>query len=225
MKALWMLLPALALCLQAGPAAAELPTEPKFQPARIHYSGGGDWYGDETSFINLLAGLSERTTIACAKKEATVTLRSNDIFYYPLVTITGHGTVTFSDDEAQRLRSYLTGGGFLWIDDDYGIDESIRPALKKVFPEAQLVELPNDHPVFKSFYDLPGIPKIHEHAGGPPHALGIYWQGRLVCFYSFNTDIGDGLEDADVHNDPPEKREEAMKMAINLVMYVLTSGK
>lgn len=212
-----LLVPALAL--------AELPTEPKFQMARIRYSGGGDWYGDETSWINLLAGLTERTTLSCAKKEATVSLRSNDIFYYPMVTITGHGTVQFSDDEAQRLRSYLVGGGFLWVDDDFGMDESIRPALKKVFPEAQLVEIPNEHALYRSFYELTGIPKIHEHAGGAPKALGIFHQGRLVCFYSYNTDIGDGLEDADVHNDPPEKREAAMKFAINLVMYVLTSGK
>lgn len=223
--AVLLLLPSILLCLQPALALADLPTEPRFQPARIRYTGGGDWYGDETSFINLLAGLTERTTISCAKKEAVVSLRSNDIFYYPLVTITGHGTVTFSDDEAQRLRSYLTGGGFLWVDDDFGMDESIRPALKKVFPDAQLVELPNDHPVFKSFYQLPGIPKIHEHAGGAPKALGIYHQGRLVCFYSYNTDICDGLEDPDVHKDAPDKREAAMKMAINLVMYVLTSGK
>lgn len=218
---------ALALLALLAPALAlaELPTEPKFQMARIRYSGGGDWYGDETSWINLLAGLTERTTLSCAKKEATVSLRSNDIFYYPMVTITGHGTVQFSDDEAQRLRSYLVGGGFLWVDDDFGMDESIRPALKKVFPEAQLVEIPNEHALYRSFYELTGIPKIHEHAGGAPKALGIFHQGRLVCFYSYNTDIGDGLEDADVHNDPPEKREAAMKFAINLVMYVLTSGR
>lgn len=218
MRALFLilLLPALAV--------AELPTDPKFTTARIRYSGGGDWYGNESSWINLLTGLTERTSLACARKEATVSLRSNDIFYYPLVTLTGHGTVTFSDDEAARLRAYLTGGGFLWVDDDFGMDESIRPALKRVFPEALLTELPPDHPVFRSLYDLPGIPKIHEHAGGAPRAYGIFHQGRLVCFYSYNTDIGDGLEDAEVHNDPPEKREAAMKMAINLVMYVLMDG-
>lgn len=224
MRALIVLL-LLSSILLPEAATAELPTDPKFQTARIRYSGGGDWYGDETSWINLMAGLAERTTLSTAKKEATVGLRSNDIFYYPLVTLTGHGTVTFSDDEAARLRQYLVGGGFLWVDDDFGMDESIRPALKRVFPETQLVELPPDHPVFHSLYELPGIPKIHEHAGGAPKALGIYHQGRLVCFYSYNTDIGDGLEDAEVHNDPPEKREAAMKMAINLVMYVLTGGK
>lgn len=217
MRALLMALfiPALAL--------AQVPTEPKFQPARIRYSGGGDWYGDETSWINLLAGLTERTTLACAKKEATVSLKSNDIFYYPFVTLTGHGTVSFSDDEANRLKAYLTGGGFLWIDDDFGMDESIRPQLKKVFPDQQLVELPPDHPIFHALYDFKGgLPKIHEHHGGAPKAYGIYHQGRLVVFYSFNTDIGDGLEDAEVHNDPPEKREAAMKMGINVVMYALT---
>jgi hypothetical protein len=213
----------LVLLLVPAFALAELPVEPKFQPARIRYSGGGDWYGNETSWINLLAGLSERTTIACAKKEATVGLRSNDIFYYPFVTLTGHGTVTLSDDEASRLRQYLTGGGFLWIDDDFGLDESIRPALKRVFPDNALVELPADHPIFRSLYEMKdGLPKIHEHHGGAPKAFGIYHQGRLVVFYSHNTDIGDGLEDPEVHGDPPEKREAALKMAMNVVLYALS---
>jgi hypothetical protein len=210
-----LLLPAFAL--------AQVPTEPKFQPARIRYSGGGDWYGNESSWINLLAGLTERTTLACAKKEATVSLKSNDIFHYPFVTLTGHGTVVFSDDEASRLRQYLTGGGFLWVDDDFGLDESIRAQLKKVFPDAQLVEIPADHAIFKSLYPFPeGLPKIHEHHGGAPKSYGIYHQGRLVVFYSHNTDIGDGLEDAEVHNDPPQKREAALKMGINVVMYALS---
>ena len=208
--------------LLVNTALADVPTEPKFQLARIRYSGGGDWYGNETSWINLLTGLAQRTTLSVAKKEATVGLRSNDIFYYPLVTLTGHGTVNLSDDEAQRLRQYLAGGGFLWIDDDFGLDESIRPQLKKVFPDAQLVELPADHPIYRSFYELPGIPKNHEHHGGAPKAFGLYHQGRMVLFYSFNTDIGDGLEDPEVHNDPPEKREACLKMAINVVMYALT---
>ena len=212
-----------ALSLVPALALAELPTDSRFQTARIRYSGGGDWYGDETSFINLMQGLSERTTVQCAKKEAVVSLRSNDIFYYPMVTLTGHSTVTFSDDEAARLRAYLTGGGFLWIDDDYGLDEFIRPQMKKVFPDKEFVELPATHPVFHTLYELKdGIPKIHEHHGGPGHAFGLFDKGRLICFYSYNTDIGDGLEDADVHGDPAEKREAAMQMGINLVMYILS---
>jgi hypothetical protein len=212
-----------ALLLSVYPTFAEVPTDSRFVPARIHYSGGGDWYGNETSWINLLAGLTQRTTLSCVRKEATVSLRSNDIFYYPFVTLTGHGSVTFSDDEAERLRKYLTGGGFLWVDDDFGLDEFIRRGLKKVFPDKELVELPTNHPIFHSFYNLKdGIPKIHEHHGGPGHAYGLYHEGRLVLFYSYNTDIGDGLEDASVHGDPAEKREAALQMAINVVMYALS---
>jgi len=207
----------------AGALSAESPPDSRFTPARLHYSGGGDWYGNEASWSNLLTGLAQRTSIACARKEAVVTLKSNNIFYYPFVTLTGHGNVTFSDDEAERLKRYLTGGGFLWVDDDFGLDEHLRPALKKVFPGNDLVELPFSHPIYHSLYDFKdGLPKIHEHHGGAPHGYGLFHQGRLVLFYSYNTDIGDGLEDPEVHNDPPAKREAALRMGINVVVYALS---
>lgn len=198
-------------------------SEGRFGLARLRYSGGGDWYGNETSWSNLLTALSARTSLDCTRKEVTLSLANNEIFGHPLVTLTGHGQVTFSADEAQRLRQYLTGGGFLWIDDDFGMDEFIRPQIKKVFPDLDLVELPLDHPIYHVFYDLKeGLPKVHEHHGGAPHGYGLYHEGRMVLFYSFNTDIGDGLEDPDVHKDPPAKREAALQMAINVVMYALT---
>lgn len=213
------------LVLLAGAAAApaEPPVEPKFQIARLRYSGGGDWYGNETSWINLLQLISQRTRIDCEKREATVSLKSNDLFYYPLITLTGHGQVEFSDDEAEKLRQYLVGGGFLWADDDFGMDPSFRKAMKKVFPDREFVELPKDHPIFSSFYELPdGLPKVHEHAGGAPRAFGLVHDGRLVTFYSFNTDIGDSLADAEEHQDSPEVRERGQKMALNVVLYALT---
>jgi len=204
-------------------AQAEIQMDNRFITARLHYSGGGDWYGDETSFVNLLAALGQRTSLSCSKKEVVVTLKSNEIFSYPFVTITGHGNIIFSDDEAERLRLYLTGGGFIWVDDDFGMDESLRPALKRVFPNLDLVELPSNHPIYQTVYSFKdGLPKIHEHHGGSPRGYGLFYQGRLVLFYSFNTDIGDGLEDPDVHKDPPAKREAALKMAINVVMYALS---
>ena len=211
------------LLLLPAALVAEVPTSSHFTMARLRYSGGGDWYGNESSWMNLLAGLNNRTTLACERKEVTVSLKSNDIFYYPFVTLTGHGNVTFSEDEAQRLRQYLIGGGFMWVDDDYGLDEFFRPAIKKVFPELDLVELPVSHPIYHGVYDLKdGLPKIHEHHGGPPHGYGLFYQGRMVLYYSYNTDIGDGLEDPEVHGDPAEKRESAMQMGINVVMYALT---
>lgn len=203
--------------------AADIPADERFILARVRYSGGGDWYGNETSWTNLLQSLSQRSTLICGRKEAVVSLKSNDIFYYPLVTIGGHGSITLSDDETERLRHYLTGGGFLWVDDDFGLDEFIRPALKKVFPDKDLVELPTSHPIYHSVYDLPdGLPKIHEHHGGAPRGYGLFHDGRMIVFYSFNTDIGDGLEDANVHGDSPKKREAALQTAMNIVAYALS---
>jgi hypothetical protein len=146
-----------------------------------------------------------------------------NLFAFPFVYMTGHGKVRFSDEEAARLRHYLVSGGFLWADDNYGMDEHFRREIRKVFPDAELVEVPFDHGIYHIVYDFPaGLPKIHEHHGGPPHGYGIFHDGRLVVFYSYNTDIGDGLEDPEVHRDPPEKRQAAMRMAINIVTHALT---
>jgi len=194
-----------------------------FQLARLKYRGGGDWYSDPTSLPNLLGEVKKVLGVETPKEEARLSIMDEALFSYPFLYMTGHGKVKFSDEEAARLRRYLVSGGFLWADDNYGMDEHFRREIRKVFPETELVELPFDHDIYHVIYDFPaGLPKIHEHYGGPPHGYGILNDGRLVVFYSYNTDIGDGLEDAEVHHDPPEKREAAMRMAVNIVGYALT---
>jgi hypothetical protein len=194
-----------------------------FQVARIKYRGGGDWYSDPTSLPNLLSRVKDVLGVETPKEEARVSIMDEALFSYPFLYMTGHGQVKFSDEEAARLRHYLISGGFLWADDNYGMDEYFRREMRKVFPETELVELPFAHEIYHTVYDFPtGLPKIHEHHGGPPHGYGIIHDGRLVVFYSYNTDIGDGLEDAEVHGDPLEKREAAAKMAVNIVAYALT---
>jgi hypothetical protein len=216
----------LILCLALGsPGLLSAAPKPdgKFRLARIRYSGGGDWYSNRTSLPNLLVQLETRAGLTTSREQDVVTLRDTDIFFYPLVYLNGHGNISFSPREVKTLRTYLDAGGFLWADDNFGMDTSFRRELAKVYPEKKLVELPFEHPIFHGKYDfLQGLPKIHEHAGGPPQALGIFDGGRLTVFYSFNTDIGDGLEDPLVHHDPPGSREQAMQMAINVVLFVLS---
>lgn len=219
----WLVL-ALVLSLVAATFATAVGASPSaVTVARLKYGGGGDWYANPTSLPNLLAALRSRTEIDVAAEPATVSLDDEALFLHPIVHMTGHGRVAFSDSEAANLRRYLERGGFLWADDNYGMDRHFRGEMSKVFPEASLVELPFDHEIYRSFYRFPdGLPKIHEHDGGPPHGYGIFHEGRLVVFYSFNTDIGDGMEDLKVHNDPPEKHEAALRMGINIVVYALT---
>uniref|UniRef100_A0A7V0Z446 DUF4159 domain-containing protein n=1 Tax=candidate division WOR-3 bacterium TaxID=2052148 RepID=A0A7V0Z446_UNCW3 len=194
-----------------------------FTIARLKYGGGGDWYCDPSSLPNLLKAINERTHIRGAPKEVVVELTNPELYKYPYLYMTGHGTVKFTDEEVKILRNYLINGGFLHADDCYGMDSSFRREMKKVFPESPLIELPFDHPIYHSFYDFPdGLPKIHEHDGKPAQGFGIFYQNRLVVFYSYETDLGDGWEDPDVHNDPLERREQALKMGINIVVYVLT---
>ncbi|MEO0137169.1 MAG: DUF4159 domain-containing protein [candidate division WOR-3 bacterium] len=200
-----------------------LITQYDFTIARLKYGGGGDWYCDPSSLPNLLKALNERTTIRAAPKEVTMELTNPDLFKYPYLYMTGHGNVKFTEEEIKILRNYLINGGFLHADDCYGMDSSFRREMARLFPELPLVELPFDHPIYHAFYDFPdGLPKIHEHDNKPPQGLGIIYDGRLVVFYSYETDLGDGWEDPDVHNDPPEKREQALQMGINIVVYALT---
>jgi hypothetical protein len=195
----------------------------EFQIARLKYRGGGDWYSDPTSLPNLLESVGRVLGTKVAEEEVRVSIMDEALFAYPFAYMTGHGKVKFSEEEAARLRLYLLSGGFLWADDNYGMDEYFRKEIRKVFPEKELVELPFDHEIYHMIFDFPnGLPKIHEHDGGAPHGYGILHDGRLVVFYSYNTDIGDGLEDPDVHRDPPEKRQAATKMAVNIVAYALT---
>ncbi|HYM81366.1 MAG TPA: DUF4159 domain-containing protein [Candidatus Limnocylindria bacterium] len=210
--------PALALAQATAPGVRE------FGIARLKYGGGGDWYEDRGSLVNLLRGVRDRTSIPVAgDREAIVEPGAAALFQYPFVFACGHGNIKLTPTEVQNLRRYLTSGGFLWVDDDFGIDESLRREMRRVFPDASFVELPFSHPIFHGLYDFPaGLPKIHEHSGGPAKAFGIVQGGRLVVFYTHDTDLGDGLEDAEVHRDPPEKRESALRMALNIVHYALT---
>ncbi len=206
------------VCLAAllAPATAAPPAL-----ARVKYGGGGDWYVNPTGLPNLVKAINKRTTIRLAAKPEVVEPSSERIFDYPMLFITGHGQIRFTPKERANLRKYLFkkeranlrkylfNGGFLHVDDNYGLDEFFRPELKKLFPDKTLVELPFGHPIYHALYDFPkGLPKIHEHHGGPPHGYAIIHEGRVVLFYSYNTDLNDGWEDADVHNDPAEKREQ-----------------
>ena len=206
----------------APPALAQ--EGPTIQIARVQYQGGGDWYSDEESLVELLAYARQHTLLDVPPQEDVVELTSDKVFSYPYLYLTGHGNVTFSAAEADRLRRYLLRGGFLHVDDNYGLDEYIREELEKVFPEKQLVELPFDHPIYHTRYDFPdGLPKIHEHDGERPQGYGILDDsGRLMVFYTHETDLGDGWEPASVHNNPPEKRRAALRMGVNILAYAMT---
>lgn len=189
--------------------------------ALLVYSGGGDWYANPTSLKNLASFCNQQLKTNFALQEAQVEVGSPELFNYPFIHMTGHGRWALTDAEAQNLRKYLESGGFLHIDDNYGMDEYVRPALKKVFPELTLVELPFSHPVYHQKFNFPnGLPKIHEHDKKPPKGYGLIYKGRLVCFYSVETDLGDGWEDPEVHKDKPEKHLKALQMGANLVQYV-----
>ncbi len=190
--------------------------------ARVKYHGGGDWYNDPSCIPNLMTFLRQNTTIYTGADDRHVELLDENLFSYPIIFLTGHGKISFSTEEARLLRLYLTSGGFLYADDDYGMDKSFREEMKKVFPDKQFVELPFSHPLFHSHFNFPnGIPKIHEHDGGPGKTFGVFHEGRLVVLYTWNTNISDGWADPDVHNDPPEIRRQALQMGTNIVVYAL----
>jgi hypothetical protein len=197
-----------------------------YQVALLKYNGGGDWYANlETSLPNLIKYCNDNLKTNINPEQAIVEAGSADVFNYPFIHMTGHGNVVFSDQEAQNLRTYLIGGGFLHVDDNYGMDKFIRPQLKKLFPESELVELPNTHKIYHQKYDFPkGLPKIHEHENKPPQGYGIFYQGRMVIFYSFECDLGDGWESPEIHKDSPEARERALKMGANLVSYAFMNS-
>jgi hypothetical protein len=193
----------------------------KIQIALLKYNGGGDWYANPTSLPNLIAFCNQNLETDLAEDFATVEAGNREIFNYPFVHLTGHGNVIFSMQEAENLRNYLIAGGFLHIDDNYGLDKYIRPQMKKVFPELDFVELPFDHPIYHQKYDFQkGLPKIHEHDDKPPQGFGLIYEGRLLCFYSFECDLGDGWEDWEVHKDSEETRIKALKMGANIIQYV-----
>lgn len=226
MKPAGTLLAALLATLLVLPVAAQTtpPGARAFGIARLKYGGGGDWYEDRTSLVNLLRAIPARAGIPVASdREAIVEPGSAALFQYPFVFACGHGNIKLTAAEVANLRRYLSSGGFLWVDDDFGFEPSLRREMARVFPDAAFVELPFTHPVFHSLYEFPsGLPKIHEHSGGPARALGIVVGGRLAVLLTLDTDLGDGLEDEDVHKDPAEKRESALRMALNIVQYALT---
>ena len=210
----------------AGPGGAGgLGAAPPALPltiVQLQYDGGGDWYANPSSLPNLLRAIAERTGMRTAARERVVQLTSDELWDVPYLYLTGHGNIRLTDEEVQILRRYLLSGGFLHADDNYGLDESFRREIRRVFPDRPMVELPVDHPVYHIFYEFPqGLPKIHEHDGKPAQGFGIFHEGRLVVYYSYQTDLGDGWEDPEVHKDPPELREAALRMGVNLFLYAL----
>lgn len=188
--------------------------------AKVKYQGGGDWYANKTSLPNLIAFSNSEIKLGIAPVPETVELSSSNLFRYPFIHLTGHGNVHFTNEEIQNLRTYLIGGGFLHIDDNYGLDASIRREMKKVFPELTFLELPFNHPIYYQKFEFPnGLPKIHEHDGKPAQGFGLLFKGRLICFYTYETDLGNGWEDPETYHDAPEKREQALKMGANILQY------
>jgi len=196
-------------------------TTPSFQIALLKYGGGGDWYANPTSLPNLVKFVNQNLRTNISEEIATIDVGSKEIFNYPFVHMTGHGNVLFSPQEIQNLREYLLAGGFLHIDDNYGLDKYIRPQMKLVFPELDFVELPFSHPIYHQKYDFPnGLPKIHEHDNKAPQGFGLIWKGRLICFYTYECDLGDGWEDQRVHQDSEATRLKALQMGSNILEFV-----
>jgi hypothetical protein len=205
--------------------SAEDQTDPSaVTVARLHYGGGGDWYWGSSALPNFLRFVRENSNFPVDTNESVVQIMDDNLFRYPFLFATGHGIVKFLDEEKERLRRYLANGGFLFINDSYGMEKNLRRELEALFPERELMELPFEHPIYHSYYDFPtGPPKIHEHDKKPARGSGIMIDGRLVLYYLHESDIGDGWEDPQVHNDPPEKREAALRMGMNILVYALTN--
>ncbi len=191
--------------------------------AVLKYNGGGDYYANPTALPNLIAYCNNTLGTNISKDVPYVEAGSKDLFLYPFIHMTGHGNVVFSKEEASNIRMYLEAGGFLHIDDNYGMDQFIRIELKKIFPNQELIELPGSHPIFKQKYSFNGLPKIHEHDGKRAQAFGLFSNGRLVCLYTYETDLSDGWEDQTVHNDPNNKRQEALQMGANIINYAFNN--
>ena len=214
---------AVMVALAALPAGAQ-EAAPPLTIAQVQYDGGGDWYANPSSLPNLLAAIHDRTGISVTLgPRVDIRLTDPRLRDFPFVYITGHGNIRLTEEEVLILREYLLDGGFLHADDNYGLNESFRREIRRVFPEKEMVELPPGHPLYHMFYDLPnGIPKVHEHDGGAPQGFGLFDNGRLLVYFTYESDLGDGWEDPDVHRDSPEIREQALQMGVNLFLYVLS---
>lgn len=222
-----LLVPIVAALIAAGPGPERIDRftadAPKLSIVQLQYSGGGDWYANPSGLPNLLRAIRERTGLDVMDRPFQLKLTDPNLWSHPYVYLTGHGNVRFSEEEVQILRRYLTSGGFMHADDNYGLDESFRREMKRVFPDKDLVELPASHPIYHSMYDFPrGMPKVHHHDGKPAQGFGIVHEGRVVVFYSYETDLGNGWEDAERYNDSPEAREAALRMGVNLFVYAIS---
>lgn len=203
--------------------AGDLQGQVRIKIAKLQYDGGGDWYANKTALPNLIEFCNEVLDMNLDPVDGAVHVNSPEIFMYPYLYMTGHGNVVFSESDAENLRTYLEAGGFLHIDDNYGLDQFIRIEMKKVFPELEFVELPFNHPIYQQRFSFRnGLPKIHEHDGKPAQGFGLIWKGRLVCFYSYESDLGNGWEDPSIHGDPEEKRLEALQMGANIITFAFT---
>ncbi len=212
-----LVIPALLLLLHTAISAQN------FNIARVHYGGGGDWYSDPSSLPNLLDFLQKETSINTAEEDVRLRLTDADFYSYPYLYLTGHGNIRLTDEEVMILREALLRGVFLHADDNYGMDESFRREMKRVFPNKNFVELPFDHPIFHSYYEFPnGLPKVHEHDGKPPQAFGLFEDDRLMVLYTYECDLGDGWEDEEAHHDPAPIREASLKMGVNIIYFALT---
>lgn len=216
MKKILFILPIVAVL------SAFISVEYAYKIGRLKYGGSGDWYANETSLPNLVKFCNKNLNTSINPKEDYIEPSSSKIFNYPFIHMTGHGNVTFTPEDATNLRAYLTSGGFLHIDDNYGMDPFIRLEIKKVFPELEFVEVPFNHAIYNQNYRFSkGLPKVHEHDNKPAQGLAILWEGKIVCFYTFESDLGDGWEDVEVHNDPEHIRQQALKMGANILSYAL----
>jgi Domain of unknown function (DUF4159) len=213
----------LILTLHSALGTQHSIAQPSFKIAKLKYNGGGDWYANKTSLPNLIKFCNQNLKTNIEPEEEIVEVGSPELFSFPFVHMTGHGNVVFSPDEAQNLRNYLIGGGFLHVDDNYGMDKFIRAEMKKVFPDLELIEIPFTHPIYHQKYDFPkGLPKVHEHDNKPPKGYGLIYEGRLICFYTYETDLGNGWEDQSIYNDPEELRQKALQMGANIISFCTT---
>ena len=211
---------ALLVCVTVGALAQGIKI------AKLKYEGGGDWYANKTALPNLIEFCNSNLNTKLAAEEEEVDVGSPELCLFPYVYMTGHGNVVFTDDEAENLRKYLISGGFLHLDDNYGLDEFIRLEMKKVFPELEFVELPTDHEIYHQKYQFAkGLPKIHEHDGKAAQGFGLVYEGRLVCFYSYESDLGNGWEDQRIHNDPDAIRQQALQMGANIIAFAFTQAE
>lgn len=219
---LFTLLILIGLTIPVQPLMAQ--NEGSFEIARAKYRGGGDWYNDPSSLTNLIRFTKRQVNIRVEEEYTDVSLGSASLHEYPFVYLTGHGNITLNSAEASNLRDYLDNGGFLYIDDDYGLDQYLRPELKKVFPDEELVELPFNHPIYDQLFRFSnGVPKIHEHDNNPPKGYGIFREGKLVLFYTVESNLGDGWADPEIHGNPPEIRQQALRMGANILVFALTN--